>query len=103
MQEYCWLRWCDNIKLVKRNQVEGKDPTNGTQMEVNTCNFCKCTLKLPLKFFMNLTNINEIEYMLSQDPKSSNLVISITIHSSKYHYPYGECYKDYKSNEWYKG
>ena len=63
------------------------------------------TLFMPhnINFFMKLTNINEIEYMLSQDPKSSNLVISITIHSSKYHYPYGECYKDYKSNDWYKG
>ena len=52
---------------------------------------------------MNLTNINEIEYVLLQDPKLSILIIGITIHSSKYHYPYGECYKDYKSNDLYKG
>ena len=52
---------------------------------------------------MNLTNINGIEYMLSQDLNLSNIIIGITYHRSKYHYPYGKCYKDYKSNEWYKG
>ena len=56
-----------------------------------------------IKILINLTNINEIEYMLSQDLKLTNIIIAITSHSSKYPCPYGECYKDNKSNEWYKG
>ena len=50
---------------------------------------------------MNLTNIKGIEYMLTQDLKLSNIIIGITSHRSKFHYPYGKCYKHY--NEWYKG
>ena len=56
-----------------------------------------------IKILMKLTNINEIEYILSQDLKLTNIIIGITSHTSKYPCPYGECYKDYKCNEWYKG
>ena len=52
---------------------------------------------------MNLTNINEIVCILSQDLILTNIILDITSHSSKYPYPYGECYKNYKSNKWYNG
>ena len=47
-----------------------------------------------IKIIMNLTNINEIEFTLSQDLKLTNIIIGITSHSSKYPCPYGEWYKD---------
>ena len=68
------------------------------QLGVNAYNYCKCTLILPqYRKSFEYDNDNEIEYMLSQDPKSSNLIIGITSHSLNYHY----CY--YNSNDWYKG
>ena len=47
-----------------------------------------------MKILINLININEIVYMLSQDLKLSNIIISIASHSLRYHYPYSDSYKD---------
>ena len=92
------LNWSKVIKYRGRNQLMG--PKCGLILAI--------VANVPesyhnIKILMNLTNINEIEYHLSQDLKLTNIIIGITSHTSKYPCPYGECYKDNKSNEWYKG
>ena len=55
-----------------------------------------------MNILFKLTNLNEVEYKLSQDLKLTSIVIGITSHSSKYPCPYGECCKDDEGN-WIKG
>ena len=55
-----------------------------------------------MNILFQLTNLNEVEYKLSQDLKLTSIIIGITSHSSKYPCPYGECFKDNHGN-WVKG
>ena len=92
------LTWSKVIKNRGRNQFMG--PKFGLILAI--------VANVPesyhnIKILINLTNINGIEYMLLQDLKLTNIIIGITSHSSKYPCPYGECYKDNISKEWYKG
>ena len=92
------LNWSKVIRNRGRNQLMG--PKCGLILAI--------VANVPesyhnIKILMNLTNVNEIEYTLSQDLKLTNIIIGITSHSSKYPCPYGECYKDNISKEWYKG
>ena len=85
------LNWSKVVKYSGKNKLMG--PKHGLILAI--------VANVPesyhnIKILINLTNINEIEFMPSQDLKLTNIIIGITSHSSKYPCPYGECYKDYK-------
>ena len=51
---------------------------------------------------MELTKLNEVDYVMSMDLKLTNIMIRICSHSARYPCPYGECFKDDNGN-WHKG
>lgn len=96
------------LKLTLNWSKIGKDEGKNKLMGVKRGLLLAIVAKVPesyenMQTLMQLTNINEVEFKLSNDLKLVNIMIGIGTHSAKYPCPYGECYKDEDTDEWVKG